>query len=232
MPLLATRREGSTSSRHGQAPAPGGDRSHPRRRLQPHGRAGGRGGEVPSWRGLDNRAHYRPDSRGHEVDFTGRGNTPDLRHPVVVCNRSLDSLRYCGSREAMSTASGSTCCCPRPRTRRRLDPDHALHHRRPPHRSRAERRQTHRRAPGRRPRWLADGRVPAALRGSGTTDSVMTEENVLAHRYGSAGGHPPARRARYRHAPGRVRGSSAFRGRGPIASINFVAAHDGSRPPT
>ncbi len=50
-------------------------------------------GMTLSWRGLDNRAYYRLDDRGHDIDVTGCGNTVDLRHPVV-CRMVLDSLRY------------------------------------------------------------------------------------------------------------------------------------------
>jgi isoamylase len=50
-------------------------------------------GMTLSWRGLDNRAYYRLDERGHDIDVTGCGNTLDLRHPVV-CRMVLDSLRY------------------------------------------------------------------------------------------------------------------------------------------
>ena len=50
-------------------------------------------GMTLSWRGLDNRASYRLDDRGHDIDVTGCGNTLDLRHPVV-CRMVLDSLRY------------------------------------------------------------------------------------------------------------------------------------------
>ncbi len=63
-------------------------------------------GMTLSWRGLDNRAYYRLDDRGHDIDVTGCGNTLDLRHPVV-CRMVLDSLRY-WARTATSTASGST----------------------------------------------------------------------------------------------------------------------------
>ena len=52
-----------------------------------------RGGSTLSWRGLDNRAYYRLDEQGNDVDVTGCGNTLDLRHPVVV-RMVLDSLRY------------------------------------------------------------------------------------------------------------------------------------------
>ncbi len=52
-----------------------------------------RGGATLSWRGLDNRAYYRLDERGRDIDVTGCGNTLDLRHPVVT-RMVLDSLRY------------------------------------------------------------------------------------------------------------------------------------------
>src|SRR6478752_5108258 len=52
-----------------------------------------RDGATLSWRGLDNRAYYRLDERGQDIDVTGCGNTLDLRHPVV-CRMVLDSLRY------------------------------------------------------------------------------------------------------------------------------------------
>jgi glycogen operon protein len=53
----------------------------------------GRDGATLSWRGLDNRAYYRLDERGRDIDVTGCGNTLDLRHPVVA-RMVLDSLRY------------------------------------------------------------------------------------------------------------------------------------------
>ncbi|MCW2830426.1 MAG: glycogen debranching enzyme GlgX [Aeromicrobium sp.] len=46
-----------------------------------------------SWRGLDERAYYRVDGRGHDIDVTGCGNTLDLTHPVVA-RMVLDSLRH------------------------------------------------------------------------------------------------------------------------------------------
>ena len=52
-----------------------------------------RTGATLSWRGLDQRAYYRLDERGRDIDVTGCGNTMDLRHPVV-CRMVLDSLRY------------------------------------------------------------------------------------------------------------------------------------------
>jgi isoamylase len=53
----------------------------------------GREGATLSWRGLDNRVYYRLDERGHDIDVTGCGNTLDVRHPVVT-RMVLDSLRY------------------------------------------------------------------------------------------------------------------------------------------
>ncbi|MCA0337427.1 MAG: glycogen debranching protein GlgX [Actinobacteria bacterium] len=52
-----------------------------------------RHGATLSFRGLDNRAYYRLDERGQDIDVTGCGNTLDLRHPIV-CRMALDSLRY------------------------------------------------------------------------------------------------------------------------------------------
>jgi len=46
-----------------------------------------------SWRGLDQRAYYRLDGRGRDVDVTGCGNTLDLTHPTVT-RMVLDSLRH------------------------------------------------------------------------------------------------------------------------------------------
>ncbi|MCB0892458.1 MAG: glycogen debranching enzyme GlgX, partial [Propionibacteriaceae bacterium] len=53
------------------------------------------GGDGPalSWRGLDNAGYYRLDDFGRDVDMTGCGNTLDTREPVVL-DLVLDSLRY------------------------------------------------------------------------------------------------------------------------------------------
>ncbi|KUG55834.1 glycogen debranching enzyme [Serinicoccus chungangensis] len=56
--------------------------------------------EQSSWdgptlgpRGLDNRTYYRLDDRGRDIDVTGCGNTLDLRDPQVA-RLVLDSLRH------------------------------------------------------------------------------------------------------------------------------------------
>jgi isoamylase len=53
----------------------------------------GQGGPTLSWRGLDQAAYYRLDGAGRDVDLTGCGNTLDFGHPRVV-QMALDSLRY------------------------------------------------------------------------------------------------------------------------------------------
>ncbi|USQ75610.1 glycogen debranching protein GlgX [Ornithinimicrobium cryptoxanthini] len=54
---------------------------------------GSRDGATLSWRGLDNATYYRLDERGHDIDVTGCGNTVDLRQPLVA-KMVLDSLRH------------------------------------------------------------------------------------------------------------------------------------------
>jgi isoamylase len=54
---------------------------------------GGPGGPSLSWRGLDNATYYRLDAHGGYVDTTGCGNTLDFRDARVV-QLTLDSLRH------------------------------------------------------------------------------------------------------------------------------------------
>lgn len=60
-----------------------------------HTGEGGQGGPTLSFRGLDNFIYYRlaRHDRARFLDFTGTGNTLDLRHPRVL-QLVLDSLRY------------------------------------------------------------------------------------------------------------------------------------------
>ncbi len=53
----------------------------------------GHEGATLSWRGFGGRGYYRLDDRGRDVDVTGCGNTMDLRD-VATCRMVLDSLRY------------------------------------------------------------------------------------------------------------------------------------------
>ena len=60
-----------------------------------HTAEAGAGGPVLSFKGLDNRAYYRldPDNPAEYVDYTGTGNTLNMRHPHVL-QLIMDSLRY------------------------------------------------------------------------------------------------------------------------------------------
>ncbi len=60
-----------------------------------HTAEGGAGGPVLSFKGLDNAAYYRldPDDPGRYVDYTGTGNSLNMRHPHVL-QLIMDSLRY------------------------------------------------------------------------------------------------------------------------------------------
>ncbi len=53
----------------------------------------GQDGATLCWRGYDNPVYYRLDERGHNIDVTGCGNTVDLRN-LPACRMVLDSLRY------------------------------------------------------------------------------------------------------------------------------------------
>ncbi len=52
-------------------------------------------GPTLSFRGLDNAAYYRvvPENPRYYMDYTGCGNTPNMRHPRVL-QLIMDSLRY------------------------------------------------------------------------------------------------------------------------------------------
>jgi glycogen operon protein len=65
-------------------------------------------GPTLSLRGIDNAAYYRlsPEDRRYYIDFTGCGNTLNMRHPRVL-QLIMDSLRY-WVLEMQSTGSDST----------------------------------------------------------------------------------------------------------------------------
>ena len=52
-------------------------------------------GPMLSFKGIDNAAYYRlmPDDRRHYMDYTGTGNTLNVRHPHML-QLIMDSLRY------------------------------------------------------------------------------------------------------------------------------------------
>ncbi|MBS0206158.1 MAG: glycogen debranching protein GlgX [Planctomycetes bacterium] len=60
-----------------------------------HSAEGDRLGPTLSWRGIDNASYYHlnPANLREYMDFTGCGNTPQIRHPRVL-QLMMDSLRY------------------------------------------------------------------------------------------------------------------------------------------
>ena len=60
-----------------------------------HTAEGNHMGPTVSFRGLDNEAYYRlvPDNERYYMDFTGTGNTLNVRHPQTL-KLIMDSLRY------------------------------------------------------------------------------------------------------------------------------------------
>jgi glycogen operon protein len=60
-----------------------------------HTAEGGHLGPMLAFRGIDNRAYYRlaPDDQRHYLDYAGRGNSLNMRHPSVL-QLIMDSLRY------------------------------------------------------------------------------------------------------------------------------------------
>ena len=88
------RRSGTGVQAPRENDARGGDRGDPRRGLQPHGR-GQSPGPGLSFKGIDNRAYYRlvAEKRRYYMDYTGTGNTLNMRHPHVL-QLIMDSLRY------------------------------------------------------------------------------------------------------------------------------------------
>jgi isoamylase len=89
-----------------------------------HTSEGGADGPTVSWRGLDQSGYYRLDGAGSYVDYTGCGNSLDFRQ-VGAVQQVLDSLRYWvgeigvdGFRFDLATTLA--------RGRDGYDPDHAL----------------------------------------------------------------------------------------------------------
>ena len=161
-----------------------------------------RTGATLSWRGLDQRAYYRLDERGRDIDVTGCGNTLDLRHPVV-CRMVLDSLRYWvqefhvdGFRFDLAVALG-------PRPRRRVRPRPPVP-RRAAHRPGALPGHPHRRAVGPRDARLAHRPVPPAVPG---VERPLPRHRaaLLGQRRAGPGARPAlARAAGPRHPPRRL----------------------------
>lgn len=117
-------------------------------------------GATLSWRGLDNRAYYRLDGRGDDIDVTGCGNTVDVRHVVAV--RMISTRCATGCRSATSTVPLRPGRRARPRQERRVRPRSPVAHR-AAHRPGALAGEEHRRAVGPGHPGLADGAVPPTV---------------------------------------------------------------------
>ncbi|MGF1646666.1 MAG: glycogen debranching protein GlgX [Kineosporiaceae bacterium] len=184
---------------------------------------GGEGGPTLSWRGLDNASYYRTVGPGY-VDTTGTGNSLDFGHPEVV-RATLDSLRYWvtemrvdGFRFDLMTTLG----------RRRdgeFDPDHPL-------------LVALRTDPVLRgvkliaepwdvgPGGWCTGRFPIPLAEWNDRYRDGIRDFWLAGAKADRAGHPGPG---VRDLATRLAGSGDLFGdeRGPLASVNYVASHDG-----
>ena len=227
-PPRPTRRARSTSSRTWSRRCTRPASRYPRRRLQPHRRERPRRPDAVAAAASTTAAYYRLDERGSDIDVTGCGNTLDLRHPRGLPDGpGLAALL--GRARCTSTASGSTW---RRRSARGrddgYDPDHpflvAL--RTDPVLSR---RQADRRAVGRR-RRTAGGPASSRRRSpSGTTASATASATSGCRRRRPVRAGPRRATASASWPPGwpARRTCSARATAGPLASVNFVTAHDG-----
>ncbi|GAB3616854.1 glycogen debranching protein GlgX [Okibacterium endophyticum] len=185
----------------------------------------GRGGPVSSLRGLDNSAYYRQNDDGDYIDTTGCGNTVDYSHPVAQ-RMLLDSLRYWANDVQVDGFRFDLAPTIARNDSGEFDPQH--------------------------PVLEAIGRDPAL-----SSTKLIAEPWDLGHGGWQTGNFPPgwsewndSYRDRVRnfwlrdvsyartaeHAPVGIGGfatrlagsSNTFsQERGPLASVNFVTAHDG-----
>ena len=175
-------------------------------------------GPTLSFRGIDNEAYYRlvDDDPQYYMDYTGTGNSLNVRHPHSL-QLIMDSLRYWVTEmhvDGFRFDLASTLA------REFYDVDRLVDVLRA--RAAGPGRvagQADRRAVGRRPRRLPGRQLPAAV------DRV--ERQVPRHRPRLLARRAGARSASSRRgSPARPTCTSSD-GRRPVASINFVTAHDG-----
>ena len=180
-----------------------------------HTAEGNHMGPTMCFRGIDNAAYYRlvDEDRAHYYDTTGTGNSLLMRHPHVL-QLIMDSLRYwvtemhvdgfrfdlAATLPASSTRSTS---CPRSSTSSS--------------RTRSSASQAHRRA-GTSARAATRSATSRRCGPSGTASTATPSATSGAARARRWGSSPP------HHG---VLGPLPGRRPHPIASINFVTAHDG-----
>ena len=183
-----------------------------------HTAEGNHMGPTLSMRGIDNHAYYRlmDDDPRHYLDFTGTGNSLNVRHPHVL-QLIMDSLRYWvtemhvdGFRfDLASTLARELYAVDR------LSAFFDLVQQDP----RGQSGQADRRAVGHRRGRLPGGQLPAAVVGV-ERPLPGHDPRLLARRAGDAGRVRVPLHRQLGPLPGRHAG-------GPTASINFVTAHDG-----
>ena len=130
-------------------------------------------GPMLSFKGIDNAAYYRlmADNRRYYMDYTGTGNTLNMRHPHVL-QLIMDSLRYWVHRDARRRLPLRPRGDARARAARRRPAVGVL--RSHPAGSGRQPGQADRRAVGRRRRRLPGRQLPAAV--------VGVERQVPRHR--------------------------------------------------
>ena len=175
-------------------------------------------GPTLCFRGIDNANYYRlvDDDQAHYFDTTGTGNSLLMRSPArAAADHGLAALLgHRDARRRLPLRPGRHAGPPVPRGRPAvgvLRPGAAGPGRLPG--------QAHRRAVGRRRRRLPGGRVPPAVDRSGTASTATrcaTSGAASRRRSASSPAGCPAPPT-----------CTSTPGASPIASINFVTAHDG-----
>ena len=171
-----------------------------------------------NFKGFDNPAYYHlvAEEPRYYMDYTGTGNSVNLRHPYVL-QLVMDSLRYWVAGDARRRLPL------RPRGdagARRAHPRHVvgvLHHHPPG--SGAAGRQADRRAVGHRHQRLPGRQLPVSTGRSGTIATARASAASGA----TSPGRLPEVAARLTGSIDLFKGS----GRRPSASINYIASHDG-----
>ena len=166
-----------------------------------HTAEGNHMGPMLSLRGIDNHAYYRvvEGEPRHYLDFTGTGNSLNMRHPHVL-QLIMDSLRYWVTRDARRRVPLRPRLHAGPRAARRR-PAVGVLRPRPAGPDRLA-GQADRRAVGRRRGRLPGRQLPAAV--VGVERSLPRHHpRLLARRAGDAGGVRLPLHRQLRSVPGR-----------------------------
>ena len=157
-----------------------------------------------------------PDDPRYYMDYTGTGNSLNMRHPHVL-QLIMDSLRYWVLEMHVDGFRFDLAVDARPRAPRRRPPLGLLRHH--PAGPGDQPGQADRRAVGRRRGRLPGRQLPAAV--------VGVERQVPRHACATTGAARTRRSASSPTASPAAPTSTPATGRRPSASINFITAHDG-----